>query len=166
MLRKYSRAAGKGIRTRPMTHAELEAWCLDYLNIGARRYAFPTHGPKHRPEVPGVADIIVCDNGAFSAVEIKVGKDKQSDDQYEFEVNIEFADGRYFVVRTPDDLIAAFPRTGGTPRKQEKRSASSATARRERAATATGTTPAGPRDTKKPSAGSRSQLGSRAEPTA
>lgn len=104
MLRRYSKAAARGISTRSLSHNELEAQILEYLNYMSETFAWSTHGTRNRPELEGVADIIMCRSGHLVAIEIKVGRDKQRTTQQLFEQDIELAGGDYRVVRSIEDL--------------------------------------------------------------
>ena len=55
----------------------------------------------------GVSDIIVCCNGRFGAIELKVGKNKPTKLQERFLSNIQSAGGFSFVCRTVDEVRAA-----------------------------------------------------------
>lgn len=53
----------------------------------------------------GVPDIILIKDGIFYGLEVKRLNTKQSDGQLEFEKNCIAAGGKYFVVRSIDDVI-------------------------------------------------------------
>ena len=53
----------------------------------------------------GVSDILACWNGRLIAVEIKIGKDRLSDEQIGFMKNIEHTGGIAFTARNYDDFV-------------------------------------------------------------
>ena len=57
---------------------------------------------------PGLPDIIVIAYGCFAGIEVKAGKDKQSDDQKHRQSEIERAKGVYFVAHSTDEGLAKF----------------------------------------------------------
>lgn len=56
----------------------------------------------------GSADISATICGRSVKVEVKIGKDRQSDDQIAYQHNVENAGGLYFVARNFDDFLAWF----------------------------------------------------------
>jgi hypothetical protein len=91
-----------------MTHDALEAWSLEYLNRIPCSYAYPTHGGERRkPRVPGVADIDNVRRGIAHYYEIKIGRDRLSEDQTRFRDRVRTAGGHWYVIRSPEDLVAA-----------------------------------------------------------
>lgn len=52
----------------------------------------------------GVSDIIGCINGALYAVEVKLGKDRQSTNQSKFQKQVENAKGVYLIARSLKDV--------------------------------------------------------------
>lgn len=66
------------------------------------RKAFRT---GHRSAI-GCGDIIIClKGGLYCEIEIKTGKDKQSENQLLRQKDIERAEGRYFVVKDIDNFL-------------------------------------------------------------
>lgn len=57
---------------------------------------------------PGLPDIIVIAYGCFAGIEVKAGKDKQSEDQKHRQSEIERAKGVYFIAHSTDDGLAKF----------------------------------------------------------
>ena len=53
----------------------------------------------------GVSDILACWKGRLIAIEIKIGKDRLSDEQIGFIKNIEHAGGIAFVLKDFDDFL-------------------------------------------------------------
>lgn len=53
----------------------------------------------------GAGDILAIVSGKFISLEIKIGKDRQSEVQGEFEMDITDAGGLYFIVRNWDSFI-------------------------------------------------------------
>lgn len=51
----------------------------------------------------GVSDLVACINGKYIGIEIKIGKDRQSEVQKLHEKNIKNAGGQYHIVKTPKD---------------------------------------------------------------
>lgn len=60
--------------------------------------------PKHTPR--GLPDIVVVVGGIFYALEVKSAIGKQSPDQKLIQADIEKHGGKYFVVRSIDDVEA------------------------------------------------------------
>lgn len=59
--------------------------------------------PRSKAAV-GIGDICCINNGLFTTIEIKYGKDRQSDDQKKFQSEIESSGGRYMIARTWEDF--------------------------------------------------------------
>lgn len=57
---------------------------------------------------PGLPDIIVIAYGHFAGIEVKAGKDKQSQHQQHRQSEIERAKGVYFIVRSTDEGLTRF----------------------------------------------------------
>lgn len=55
---------------------------------------------------PGLSDLICIKNGIVMFVEIKTATGKLSEHQIKFEYEIESRGGRYFVIRSVDEIIA------------------------------------------------------------
>jgi hypothetical protein len=53
----------------------------------------------------GIGDIIACIEGKFVMIEIKYGKDKQSEYQKAIEKEVEKSGGDYLIVKTINDLL-------------------------------------------------------------
>jgi hypothetical protein len=88
-----------------MTHSELVKWALDYLNAQPQCFAFPSHSPKDRPAYRGVFDILVCWEGWFEAIEVKVGRDEIQPKQEEFAIRLAQALGVAHIVKSQEDVI-------------------------------------------------------------
>lgn len=58
--------------------------------------------------IKGVADVLGCYKGLFVAVEIKIGRDKQSPAQKEFEARVVKAGGKYFIATDLDGFTKWF----------------------------------------------------------
>ena len=56
----------------------------------------------------GTSDLKACIMGKFIAIEIKFGKDRQSDVQKNYEQAVTEAGGEYLIVRTLDDFVIWF----------------------------------------------------------
>ena len=52
----------------------------------------------------GTADIHACYKGLHLSIEVKIGKDRQSDQQKDVQKSIEQAGGHYYIARTFDDF--------------------------------------------------------------
>ena len=52
----------------------------------------------------GTADIHACYKGLHLSIEVKIGKDRQSDEQKNVQNSIEKAGGHYFIARNFDDF--------------------------------------------------------------
>lgn len=53
----------------------------------------------------GIGDVVAVVNGLFTCWEVKIGKDRQSEDQKKFEKEITASGGKYFLVKTWDDFF-------------------------------------------------------------
>lgn len=53
----------------------------------------------------GAGDILAICSGKFLSIEVKIGKDRQSDIQSEFQSDIEDSGGKYFIVRNWDSFV-------------------------------------------------------------
>lgn len=80
-----------------------KAWKVDVKgtrrDIGGREMYVPTKSDK------GVSDIFTVEGGLFIAIEIKYGKDRQSERQYKFEQDVKRQGGRYFIVKDFEDFL-------------------------------------------------------------
>lgn len=56
----------------------------------------------------GQADVTLLLDGRYVAVEIKIGKDRQSQDQKDFEKSIKSSGGHYWIVRTWQEFYEKF----------------------------------------------------------
>lgn len=56
----------------------------------------------------GQADLTLVVNGRYVAVEVKIGKDRQSQDQKDFEKSIKASGGQYWIVRTWQEFYEKF----------------------------------------------------------
>lgn len=82
-----------------------EAYCWRQ-NVGGAKVI----GRGGKPRVmrfgfAGIADIIGCYKGRFLAIECKIKKNKQSDQQIAFQENLEAAGGIYILAYTLGDVI-------------------------------------------------------------
>ena len=53
----------------------------------------------------GAADVHSIINGIFTAWEVKIGRDKQSPKQKQFQEEVERSGGKYFIVRSFDEFM-------------------------------------------------------------
>ena len=82
----------------------------DILAYLARKgiLAWPTHGPRNRPTVPGVPDIIgIAPGGRMIAIEVKAEDGIVSEAQEAFHRALYRNGCRVLVARSLDDVIAA-----------------------------------------------------------
>lgn len=56
----------------------------------------------------GLPDIWCCLNGRFVVIEVKAGKDRQSDEQKHRQFEIERAGGVYLLIRSKDEFLKWF----------------------------------------------------------
>jgi len=70
----------------------------DRRSIGSVKW-LPTSGQK------GTADISATIRGTSVKIEIKIGKDRQSEDQKKYQADIERAGGLYWIVRSFDEFL-------------------------------------------------------------
>jgi hypothetical protein len=59
----------------------------------------------HPAQTRGIPDLILIINGLFVGIELKAGKNKQSESQVEMEKKITKAGGKYYVVRSVAGLM-------------------------------------------------------------
>jgi hypothetical protein len=108
-----------------LKHDDLVKLILDALNYSGIP-AWPTHkvgAYKHKPIVPGISDILgILEHedllapdvegpvfwmkpiGQWLSIEVKIGKDKLSEDQEEFKRSVEAAGGIYIEARALEDV--------------------------------------------------------------
>jgi hypothetical protein len=90
-----------------MTHDQLVAWCVEFLNRRRGSYAYETHGGwRNKPKVPGIFDVANIRDGRSHYYEIKIGKDRVRPDQLEFRDRVRRAGGHAAIVRSPEDLVS------------------------------------------------------------
>lgn len=53
----------------------------------------------------GTADVVACVAGKYYEIEVKAGRDRQSDDQKEHQQKVTKAGGTYIVIRTTDEFL-------------------------------------------------------------
>lgn len=88
----------------------LQAWCK--IN-GAHFQRTNTQGQydaklkrfRRSGATKGVSDTMIVYKGKTLNIEIKIGRDKQSDDQKKIQASIENAGGIYWIIKTFDDFI-------------------------------------------------------------
>ena len=104
----------------PVKESDIQSAICDYLAMKGRCFwrsnnipGFNRNGdgtitmrrlPAHTPR--GLPDIIVIRGGAFYGLEVKTTKGRQSPEQKEFQSMVEKHGGKYFVVRSIDDVQA------------------------------------------------------------
>ena len=93
------------ITSRSEAQAEREIlWYLQLRGI----LAWPTHGPRNRPVVPGMPDIVgVLSDGSMIAIEVKSEGGKLSKQQEQFHEQLLDHNVRVIVARSIDDIIQA-----------------------------------------------------------
>jgi len=76
------------------------AWRINTMGIyDKEKGSYRTSGMKK-----GLPDVIGIYRGRFIGVEVKIGYDKQSEDQKKREVEINAAGGKYFIAKTFDQI--------------------------------------------------------------
>jgi len=76
------------------------AWRASSTGVyDTQKQAFRTSAKK------GVSDVLACFRGRLIAVEVKIGKDRLSDEQKGFIRNIEHADGRAMVATDYEQFV-------------------------------------------------------------
>jgi hypothetical protein len=94
---------------------DIQKSVLAYLNHLKKIYFFRSGNGAIRTELgnffrtgrPGNPDIVVCYKGIFVGLEIKTKTGKQSPSQEKTEQEIINAGGKYFIIRSIDDVINA-----------------------------------------------------------
>ena len=84
-------------------HDECDAWRIN--STGTYRDGI---GFTQNKAIRGFADIIACLNGRCVAIEIKFGKDFQSEDQKAVQARFEASKGRYLIVKDLETFKAWF----------------------------------------------------------
>ena len=96
-----------------MKENEIQKAILEYLNYIGKIYFFRAGSGAIRTEngnyfksgKVGCPDIVVCYKGKFIGLEVKTEKGKQSDYQKVAEQEIKRAGGKYFMVRSINDVM-------------------------------------------------------------
>jgi hypothetical protein len=94
---------------------DLEKACIEYLSFLPETFAWKnqtggtpitSNGRTFIKKAPctGVSDITIIHKGKVMFVELKVPKGKQSENQKEFQRNVEIAGGSYFIITSLADL--------------------------------------------------------------
>ena len=65
----------------------------------------------------GSPDIVFVVNGQYAGIEVEASKGRQSDNQKEFQRQLEAAGGRYILAHSLDDVVNAFPKAAWNPRR-------------------------------------------------
>ncbi len=100
---------------------ELKKECIEFLKLLPRAMFkdTPNSGVVFRGKIrsksrdPGKPDITGCLRGKFVALETKLRKGKQSEDQRKYQDELEEAEGYYFVIRKMKDLSDAIVEVTG-----------------------------------------------------
>lgn len=80
----------------------------------------PTRGRWIKSKVrKGIGDIIACIDGQFWMIEIKVGKDKQSEYQKSVEADVKKAGGKYIIVKQFGEFLGLYMSGGIDSHPQE-----------------------------------------------
>jgi len=100
-----------------MKHSDLVNQILLYLSPLGVAWSNATGAVKTedrflRYGLKGSSDILACIGGRFVGVEVKVGRDRQSDAQCRFEAAITRAGGVYILARSVDDVVARLKAEG------------------------------------------------------
>ena len=56
----------------------------------------------------GISDIVAIKDGIYYGFEIKTPKGKQSEYQKEFQIEVEAAGGKYFIITEPEQILDIF----------------------------------------------------------
>ena len=91
-----------------MLEAEIQKQVVQYLKAkNIFHFRTPNIPTKNRPNIvlKGTPDLIAIIKGQFIGLEIKTQSGKQSDHQKEFETKLMKAGGRYYIIRSLQDLI-------------------------------------------------------------
>ena len=101
-----------------MKESEIQRQILDYLalkrifhyrnNSGAMVSEYKGKKRFMRFGATGSPDIVCVIKGQYVGLEVKTPKGKQSEHQKAFQKKLEAAGGRYLLVRSFDDVVAAF----------------------------------------------------------
>ncbi len=88
--------------------ANMQPCCAAYRlnNVGIWDEAKQVHRKGNTEK--GLPDIIACFHGRCVWIEVKAGKDRQSDDQKKRQFELERAGGVYLIARSTDDFIKFF----------------------------------------------------------
>ena len=84
-------------------HDKCDAWRIS--STGTYRESI---GFTQNKAIRGFTDIIACLNGRFVGIEIKFGKDFQSEDQKAVQARFEASNGRYLIVKDLETFKAWF----------------------------------------------------------
>ena len=115
---KYSDSSANGLTKCVIDYINLQdnatAWRVNNVGI------FDTKTQRHRKAatIKGIADITAIRNGTTYQIEIKIGKDKMSDDQKKFAERVRASGAYYFMVKSFDDFINQW-NSEGTGKIQE-----------------------------------------------
>ena len=75
------------------------AWRAESTGVFDTKKAIFRTAPKK-----GVADVLAVYKGRFLAIEVKIGKDRQSPEQQGFQANVEHCGAAYFVAHDYDSF--------------------------------------------------------------
>jgi hypothetical protein len=98
---------------------DLTKFVINYLTLhghfASRIQSQGQYHPKHSRWVKskvrkGIGDIIACIHGKFVMIEIKAGKDRQSEYQKQVEKDVNDSGGYYWIIRQPDDFLTNLSR--------------------------------------------------------
>lgn len=94
-------------RLRWVTEAEIQQQITEYLDLHHIFYYRNAvgGGRKVRFGTVGAPDLVCVIKGQFIGLELKDAKNEQSRKQVEFETRIKAAGGKYFVVRSLEQLV-------------------------------------------------------------
>ena len=115
---KHEDITANGLTKAVIRWIELHGGAADRINtqgtfVKGKTVGVGMYGIKHLPgkyipsgSTKGHADITATINGKTWHIEIKIGRDKQSDAQKKFQAKQEAAGAKYSIVRSFDDFIA------------------------------------------------------------
>jgi hypothetical protein len=80
---------------------------LGHTKVSGQVKRIPGSGTK------GTSDIKAVINGRMIAIEVKIGADRQSESQKDYQAKVERAGGQYWIVRSFDDFFAHYAKING-----------------------------------------------------
>jgi|ERR1044072_1858586 hypothetical protein len=115
LIKEHLSAKGRN-KYKDDTSGELAKTTLDFFKfVGGYAVRINTQGQSRGTgkrtfshTEKGTADIHACYTGQFLSLEIKIGKDTQSDDQKKVQAKVEASGGLYFIIKSFDDVYSIY----------------------------------------------------------